>query len=139
MRPTSKKAHGLKHGYRSGLEETLANQLDEAGIPHVFEGVTLKYLQPAQERRYTPDFVEFPNSKIVIESKGRFLPADRKKMLLVKEQHPELEFRLVFSNANARIYKGSKTRHWNWAEKHGFKWAHRVIPDEWLEELRREV
>ena len=58
-------------------------------------------------RTYTPDF-ELPNG-IIIESKGRFVAADRKKHLLVQKQHPELDIRFVFSNSKAKISKGSKT------------------------------
>ena len=70
----------------------------------------------------------------IIESKGLFLAEDRAKHLLIKEQHPELEVRFVFSNANAPIYPKAKTTHAQWASKNGFKWAHKVIPLEWLRE-----
>lgn len=40
----------------------------------------------------------------------------------------------MFSNANARIAKGSKTTYAMWADKQGFQWAHKTIPDEWLSE-----
>jgi len=38
----------------------------------------------------------------------------------------------VFSNANAKLYKGAKSRYCDWCENHNFKWAHRVIPEGWL-------
>ena len=72
-----------------------------------------------------------------IESKGLFDNEDRRKHIAIREQHPELDIRFVFSNAQAKLYKGSKTRYSGWCEKHGFKWAHRVIPLEWLTEKGR--
>ena len=46
---------------------------------------------------------------IHLEVKGLFDVQSRHKMLLVKQQHPDLDIRFVFSNANAPIYKGSPT------------------------------
>jgi hypothetical protein len=76
---------------------------------------------------------------IFIESKGLFDNEDRRKHQEIRKQHPELDIRLVFSNAQAKLYKGSKTRYSGWCEKHGFKWAHRVIPLEWLTEKGRHT
>tara|TARA_B100000780_G_scaffold277260_1_gene247541 strand:- start:1489 stop:1626 length:138 start_codon:yes stop_codon:yes gene_type:complete len=33
------------------------------------------------------------------------------------------------------LYKGSKTTYADYATKHGFAWAHKHIPDEWVEEM----
>ena len=64
--------------------------------------------------------------------KGLFDVQARHKMLLVKQQHPDLDIRLVFSNAKARLYKGSPTTYAAWADRHGFPWAHKTIPEDWL-------
>lgn len=85
-----------------------------------------------RNRTYTPDFL-LPNG-IIIETKGRFLPEDRRKHLEVRKQHPELDIRFVFSRASAPINKGSKTTYAMWCEKHGFLWADKQIPDDWLYE-----
>ena len=53
-------------------------------------------------------------------------------MSLIKKQYPELDIRFVFMNANNKIYKGSKTTYAMWANKHGFEWAEKNIPEEWL-------
>lgn len=132
----SKLKNGIRHGYRSGLENLNARFLQEQGVPFEYETLKLKYLEPAQERTYTPDF-KLPNG-IIIETKGRFTTADRKKHLLIQQQHPELDIRFVFSNPSSSIYKGSPTTNAMWAEKHGFKWAARVIPKEWLKEKRKK-
>jgi len=120
---------GRKHGYRSGLEDRISEQLTSASVSFKYEEFKIKY-EVHETRTYTPDF-ELPNG-IIIESKGRFMPADRKKHLLVKKQHPELDIRFVFSNSRAKITKGSKTSYGDWCEKHGFMYADKLIPEEWL-------
>lgn len=71
---------------------------------------------------------------IIIETKGIFDSEDRRKHLAIKEQHPELDIRFVFSNSKAKLYKGAKSKYFEWCDKYGFKWAHRVIPYDWLKE-----
>lgn len=122
----------LRAAYRSGLEKTIAAALAAANVDFEFETVKVPFVQPEKQRTYTPDFI-LPNG-IVIETKGMFTAEDRKKHVWVKEQHPHLDIRFVFSNANARIRKGSPTRLSDWAENNGFKWAHKMIPEKWLTE-----
>jgi hypothetical protein len=131
-KPLSKEARGLAAGYRSGLEEALAEQLRAAGIDPQYETMTIHYEQPAKKRRYKPDF-PLPNG-VIIESKGQFETADRQKHLMVKAQHPDLDIRFVFSKPKQRIGKKSKTTYAKWADTHGFKWAAKRIPQEWLDE-----
>ena len=120
--------------YRSGLEEKLAAQLEAAGIPVKYEDKeeVIKYLTPSELHRYTPDFV-LPNG-IVIESKGIFDAADRKKHLLIREQQPDKDIRFIFSRSKTPLYKGSPTTYGDWCEKNGFKYADKLIPDAWLGE-----
>ena len=120
---------GRKRGYRSGLEDRISEQLKSLSVPFKYEEFKIKY-EVHETRTYTPDF-EIPNG-IIVESKGRFVAADRKKHLLVKKQHPELDIRFVFSNSRAKINKGSKTTYGNWCDKHGFIYSDKRIPDEWL-------
>lgn len=122
----------LRAAYRSGLEATLAAALVAAGVTVCFEQHRIPYSQPSKARNYTPDFV-LPNG-IVVESKGLFTQEDRAKMVWVKEQHPELDIRMVFSNANAKLRKGSPTTYAMWADKAGIPHAHKAIPAEWVDE-----
>lgn len=125
---TSKEAY--KYGYRSGLEEVISKQLKDLGVTFKYEEMKIKY-SVNEERSYTPDFHELPNG-IIVETKGRFTAQDRKKHLLIKQQHPELDIRFVFSNSNAKIVKGSKTTYGMWCTKNGFIYADKLIPEEWL-------
>lgn len=131
-RPSGASANGIKHGYRSGLEEQTAADLKKLNIPFEYEpkDKRIKYTIPASSHSYTPDFV-FPGG-LIVETKGRFTTADRKKHQLIKTQHPELDIRFVFQNANAKLYKGSPTTYAMWCEKNGFLYAHKVIPKAWL-------
>jgi hypothetical protein len=44
----------------------------------------------------------------------------------------------VFANSKAKLYKGAKSSYGDWCKKNGFKYADKVIPDEWLEETKDE-
>lgn len=118
--------------YRSGLQEKNSDLLEALGIDVAYESKYLNYVVPASTHKYTPDFV-LPNG-IVIETKGVWDSEDRKKHLLIKDQYPELDIRFVFSRSKTPIYKGSKTTYASFCEKHGFKYADKQIPQEWLHE-----
>lgn len=118
--------------YRSGLEDTIALQLQNAGEDVAYEQFKLPYIVPASNHVYTPDFV-LPNG-IIIEAKGIFDAADRAKHLLVKKQYPNLDIRFVFSNPKAKIYKGSRTTLEDWCHKYGYQYARKEIPRSWLKE-----
>jgi Phage endonuclease I len=133
--PTTTKSrsnHGIKYGYRSGLEEKIAQDLLDAGVSFEYESRVINYIKPEKAARYTPDF-NLENG-IIVETKGRFLTPDRQKMLLVKHQHPDLDIRFVFSRSATRIGKKSKTTYAMWCEKNGFKYADGSIPQAWLNE-----
>lgn len=122
---------GKKYGFRSGLEEKVGEQLKKLFGSVEYETEKIKYTLN-EVRTYTPDFLT-PNG-IIIETKGRFTPDDRKKHLLIKEQYPDLDIRFVFSNSNNKIRKGSKTSYADWCDKNGFQHANKLIPEEWLKE-----
>lgn len=129
---TSTVDRGIREGYRSGLEEVIADQLRAKGIDPQYESTKIDYVKPSKKAKYTPDFI-LPNG-IIIESKGRFVTADRQKHLLIKEQHPDLDIRFVFSNSKGRISKLSATTYAMWCQKNGFKYADKEIPEAWLKE-----
>lgn len=120
----------IKNGYKSGLEDIVANQIASKGLAVNYEVEKIKYVIPASNHTYTPDFL-LPNG-IFIETKGRFLPEDRKKQLLVRAQHPDRDIRFVFSSSRTKVTKGSKTSYADWCVKNGFLYADKLIPDEWF-------
>lgn len=124
--------HGIRNGYRSGLEERNAKFLQAKGVKVSFETLKVKYKIPESNHTYTPDFL-LPNG-IVVETKGKLEAKDRAKHIYVKQQRPDLDIRFVFHRANDPIYKGSPTTCAAWAEKNGFKWAAKLIPEAWLHE-----
>lgn len=130
--PTSKEEVGLKHGFRSGLEERVSEELAALGIKVEYETTKIKYVKPQRNAVYTPDFL-LPNG-IIIETKGRFLTADRQKHLLIQAQRPDLDIRFVFSSSKTKISKQSTTTYAMWCEKHGFKYADKSIPNTWIKE-----
>lgn len=129
-RKFTKRQAAVKHGYRSGLEEDIDKTLQENQIDGEYEQHTIKYTIPESKHTYTPDF-RLPNG-IFVETKGRFVIDDRKKHLLIKAQHPELDIRFVFQNSRGKIRKGSKTTYADWCDKHGFIYADKTIPTDWL-------
>ena len=131
------RARAIQNGYRSGLEETVANYLQDRNISFEYENKanTIKYNIPAKNHTYLPDF-KLPNG-IIVETKGRFLLADRKKHELIKQQHPEIDIRIVFSNSKTRISKSSKTTYGMWCEKIGIPYADKEIPQSWLNEPKK--
>jgi len=115
------------------LEVRIAAELETAtGSPVPYESTTITYEKPAKKSRYTPDF-RLPNG-IFVETKGRFVTADRQKHLAIQAQHPVYDIRFVFSNPNQRISKQSSTTYAMWCERHGFKYAKGSVPLAWIRE-----
>ena len=129
---------GYKLGFRSGLEEKIADQITKAGLQVVYETDKIIYKIPTRDHKYTPDFkLPKPGGFFFCESKGIWNVQDRAKVLLCLKQHPGLDLRMVFSNQNSKLYKGSKTTYAMYCEKHEIKYAHKWIPEAWLEEARQ--
>lgn len=122
----------LANGYRSGLEDKIAAELKALGFVVKFETIKIPYTPPLKLRTYTPDFPL--ENGIIVESKGRFMTADRQKHKNIKAEHPDLDIRFVFSNSRTKLSKGSPTTYAMWCEKNGFLYADKSIPEEWLRE-----
>lgn len=132
MNKRDKFRHARKEGYRSGLEVSVARDLEKTDVPFEYEQHRIHFTHPARRAFYTPDYVL--ENGIVVETKGRFTVQDRAKHLIIKEQYPDLDLRFVFSNSNNRISKASKTTYAMWCRKHGFMYADKLIPDDWKKE-----
>ena len=137
-RKPSRESVGIKHGYRSGLEAKVADQITKAGLPVMFETDKVSYIVPQRSAKYTPDFklLKKDGGFIYIETKGIWTVQDRQKHLLIKDQSPDLDIRFVFSNQRAKLYKGSPTTYAAYCDKNGWRYAHRWIPDDWLAECQ---
>lgn len=128
---------GYRLGFRSGLEDRVSKQITEAGLKLLYETDKVHYVVPARDAKYTPDF-KLPKKGgfFYIETKGIWTVQDRAKHLLIQKQHPDLDIRFVFSNQNAKLYKGSPTSYASYCEKHNFRYANKVIPEAWLLEAK---
>ncbi len=154
---SAKRREALDAGFASGFEHTVYKQLKEAGLKEAqigYEeeayglwlpvhrgyrceecGETKRILKRS---RYTPDF--FIGTKgdrdFIIETKGRFTALDRKKALAVREQHPDLDYRMLFEYDN-KLSKNAKSRYSEWCEKHGITYAVKEVPEEWIAEISK--
>lgn len=118
--------------YRSGFEAKTAKSLALNKVKFEYEVDKFKYTIPESSHTYTPDFSL--SNGVVLECKGRFTPADRKKMSLVIEQNPDKDIRLLFMVDNT-LSKASKTTYTMWCDKRGILSAvsrSGDIPKDWL-------
>tara|TARA_Y100001970_G_scaffold195119_1_gene237154 strand:+ start:8739 stop:9101 length:363 start_codon:yes stop_codon:yes gene_type:complete len=114
--------------FRSKLEEHVAKLLDQLSVPYEYETHRVAY---TIQHLYNPDFI-LPNG-IYLETKGYWEPADRRKILAVIKDNPDIDLRMVFQAPFNKISKRSKTTYAQWCEKHGIKWAAvHSIPIDWL-------
>jgi hypothetical protein len=118
-------------GFRSGLEQIIAKQIKQARHKLRYETIKIKWID-FSVRSYTPDFVL--DNGIIIEAKGFWSTADRRKHVEIKKQHSYLDIRMVFENSKRKIRKGSQTTYGGWCEKKEIVFCDRVIPESWLKE-----
>ena len=114
--------------FRSGLEKQVANLLEGIGVTYEYESCKVPY---TIQHNYTPDFI-LPNH-VHLETKGYWSASDRRKILAVKTDNPELDLRMVFQSPFNKINKKSKTTYAKFCEKHEIPWtSFHNIPLEWL-------
>jgi hypothetical protein len=133
----SKRANALKHGYKSGLELTVSEQIKQTEYELRYEAETLNYVVPERKAKYTPDFVftKRNGATMYIETKGRWTTADRTKMKHVLQSNPGIDIRMVFQNPNQKLSKTSPTTYEAYARKLGIiHVAKKEIPAEWMAE-----
>jgi len=130
---------------RSKFEARIAQELKDAGVKFKYELYSYEYDEPLRKNRarcaacdstsllrtgwYTPDF--FLENGVIIETKGRFTAADRRKMDAVKVHHPDLDIKMLFMRNN-KIHKRSETYYSDWCVAHGYDWAIKHPKEEWL-------
>ena len=117
-----------KRTFRSKLEKQVGDLLEQIGVVYEYETHKISYVI---QHHYTPDFI-LPNG-IYLETKGFWDAADRRKILAVVRDNPDIDLRMVFQAPFNKISKKSKTTYAQWCEKHGIKWAAvHAIPIDWL-------
>jgi len=133
----------VEHEFRSKFEQVVADQLTKHSVHYAYEPWTINWFDKApgyscadcsskecyKERWYTPDFVL--DSGIIIEVKGKFTAANRKKHKALKELHPELDIRILFMRDNW-LTKQHSIKYSTWCEQEGIEYAIGRIPDAWL-------
>lgn len=134
--------------FRSLYEEKIGDWLEENGIDYGYELYSFEYEGPVRRNRsrcsecgskelvydgwYTPDF--FVGTDCIIEAKGRFTAADRRKIKAVKDTVPELKDKLVmmFMTDN-KLNRSAKMRYSDWCEQEGIDYVVGTEPKkEWL-------
>ena len=114
--------------YRSNLEKNIADLLEGLGVSFMYESEKLSY---TIEHNYTPDFV-LPNYTY-LEAKGYWAAEDRRKILAVKRDNPDVDLRMIFQSPYNTISKKTKTTYAQWCDKHDIPWtSYKDIPIEWL-------
>ena len=105
----------------------------ERDIPYEYENLKIAYHKPQTDHYYKPD-IELENG-ILIEVKGEFTAADRKKHIWVRDCNPDLDIRFVFANSSQTLTKRPNSKSYGkWCEVNGFKYADKEIPQEWIDE-----
>lgn len=111
---------------RNNFEKWGYNLLKKRKVLFGYETESIPYTINGE---YKPDFVL--SNGVFIELKGKFDEAARRKMAAVKKCNPHLDIRFVFYKASAKIKKGAKMTHGDWAKKYGFPFADHDIPSSW--------
>lgn len=112
---------------RNNFEKSGYSFLKKKKVKFEYEGIKLPYILKGT---YNPDFF-LKDLNRIIEFKGQFRPEDKRKMVAVKQQYPDLDIRIVFYSFNKKYIK--------WCEKYGFPYAIKDIPEEWLHGLPTSV
>tara|TARA_R110000737_G_scaffold163419_1_gene191009 strand:- start:1053 stop:1466 length:414 start_codon:yes stop_codon:yes gene_type:complete len=133
-RKFSARGQAIARGYKSGLEDDNATLIKEKTGSVAYETKKIPWLD-SKQRSYRPDFI-LPNG-IIIETKGYFTAADRRKHVEVTKQHPDLDIRFVFTNPKTYYSKkttANRKTYADWCQSNGYQYAAKLIPEEWFDE-----
>jgi len=120
--------------FKSKFEKAVWDKLKRSFPTVKYEPDYFKYIQPAIERTYNPDF-KTGRSKIYLEAKGKLDLETRKKMVWFKQSCPDIRIIFIFMNPDVKIRKGSKTTYGDWATKEGFEWLD--SRKDWISDYKR--
>jgi hypothetical protein len=122
--------------YRSGLEQRFQNACVSEGWNLPYEQDKIKYVIPASNHTYTPDFTVTNN--VYIETKGLWTGVDRKKAVLISQQHPEIKILYVLYR-NQGLSKKSKTTYLDWAAKNELNACTFADKDHWFSFIKEHI
>lgn len=130
--------------FRSKFEERVYRNAKADGIKVTYEPVKIGYAHPVHRGKctkcgatssvtrpstYIPDFGLANGS--YVESKGKFTPANRTRMLAFRAARPDLTVRILFMRDNW-LTKKHANKYSYWATENGFEYAiGDRIPQEW--------
>lgn len=135
----------LRTLFRSQYERKIREQLEALRIPFEYEGRTYKlrvdvpgeYCKDCYSKRiarytsYTPDWF-FPETDVVMESKGKFDARARKVALAMQGQYPEVDYRILLQRDNWLSSKKHQ-RYSDWLRKNEIPFAVGKFPPlEWV-------
>lgn len=107
--------------FKSKLEEKVWSVLKKHYPSVKYEPSKYKFVQPAIERTYIPDF-KTGQTSIYLEAKGKLDLDTRKKMIWFRDSNPTIRIIFLFQNPDNKITKRSKTTYALWATSNGFEW-----------------
>lgn len=130
--------NGMRSSFELKVADILSKQASKKDFEWHYESEIIEYtVPPVPERiaRYTPDFpiVNASGKVWYLETKGLWTVADRKKHLLIKKEHPDVDIRLMFQRDNY-IRKGSKTKYSDFCRKNNIKWCVGELDWDWFDE-----
>jgi hypothetical protein len=125
---------------RSRLEERFESMLKDFDVPYEYEVTKIPYTIPESNHTYTVDFTL--SNGVLIEVKGYLSDyAERRKYVLLKEQHPELDLRFIFDSLT-KLCGGTKQTHEEWAKKYNFKYCSvkdKKQIESWIREANEKI
>jgi hypothetical protein len=114
-------------GFRSGFEGQVADDLNDNGVYWEYEQRKYNLVIP---RSYTPDFVL--GNGVVLEVKGYFDQEDRRLIKLFKEQHSDVDIRMVLQKPHQKLTKSGRMTYATWCDRYNVPWCEGPsIPKDW--------
>jgi hypothetical protein len=114
-------------GFRSGFEGQVADDLSNNGVYWEYEQRKYNLVIP---RSYTPDFVL--GNGVVLEVKGYFDQEDRRLIKLFKEQHSDVDIRMVLQKPHQKLTKSGRMTYATWCDRYNVPWCEGPsIPKDW--------
>ena len=114
-------------GFRSGFEGQVADNRSNNGVYWEYEQRKYNLVIP---RSYTPDFVL--GNGVVLEVKGYFDQEDRRLIKLFKEQHSDVDIRMVLQKPHQKLTKSGRMTYATWCDRYNVPWCEGPsIPKDW--------